>query len=75
MTTCSRGITGGHYGENERRVKDFEDMRRYKVELEALNWLGMDFFVQWVSAIMHHHDDLSNNSNQHARPKEWLEII
>jgi meiotic recombination protein SPO11 len=66
-----------HYGENERRVEELEDMRRYKVELEALNWLGMDFCAQWVSAIMHHHDDLSNNNNnQHASaPKEWLEII
>ena len=71
-----------NFGENMRRVEELEDMRRYKVELEALNWLGMDFCAQWVSEILHYHDAqvAAESSHQHKvdhdeEPKEWLEII
>lgn len=40
-----------NFGQNERRVEELQDMVQYKVELEALNWLGMEFCTQWLSRI------------------------
>jgi len=45
-----------NYRNAERRIEELEDMldSGYKVELEALNWLGMDYVSEWVGRIFEH---------------------
>ena len=64
-----------NYGRNVRRVEELEDMRHSKVELEALNWLGMDYCGQWLLSILEYHDELIQNENTQEEVKEWMEII
>jgi hypothetical protein len=45
---------------------------RYKVELEALNWLGMDYCSEWVCSIFSHQDQVEAGNDD---GEEWLEII
>jgi meiotic recombination protein SPO11 len=42
-------------GVSERRLKEIESFQ-YKVELEALNWKGMDFLGQWLHGILVRHE-------------------
>jgi hypothetical protein len=44
----------------------------HKVELEALNWLGMDYCSEWVCSIFDHQDQLEAGNDD---GEEWLEII
>jgi DNA topoisomerase VI subunit A len=63
-----------NFGQDERRVEELEDMRDsgYKVELEALNWLGMDYCSEFVCKIFAHQDQVEAG---HDDGEEWLEII
>jgi len=46
-------------GNSDLRLKELEDMANggRKVELEALNWLGLDFLCQWVKNILEQYDE------------------
>jgi meiotic recombination protein SPO11 len=46
-------------GNSELRIQELEDLESggRKVELEALNWLGMDFLCQWLKNILEQHDE------------------
>jgi meiotic recombination protein SPO11 len=63
-----------NFGADERRVEELEDMRDsgYKVELEALNWLGMDYCSEWVCSIFGHQEQVEAGNDD---GEEWLEII
>ena len=42
-------------GVSERRREEIASFQ-YKVELEALNWKGVDFLGQWLQGILVRHD-------------------
>lgn len=44
---------------NEGRYAELEMMKKggYKMELEALNWLGMDFITKWLHGILVRHEN------------------
>lgn len=46
-------------GNSELRIQELEDLESggRKVELEALNWLGMDFLCQWLKNIVEQYDE------------------
>jgi meiotic recombination protein SPO11 len=46
-------------GNSELRIQELEDLESggRKVELEALNWLGMDFLCQWLKNILEQHEE------------------
>jgi meiotic recombination protein SPO11 len=47
----------------ELRLQELEQMDRYKVELEALNWRGMDFLGRFVHRIIQAHEDFGRASS------------
>jgi meiotic recombination protein SPO11 len=64
----------------KRRLQELQamDSLGYKVELEALNWLGMDFCTSWVELVLHHQDRLDRTKavesiDGSAFP--WLDIL
>jgi hypothetical protein len=63
-------------GRNVKRMTELEYMQQtgYKVELEALNWLGMDFCALWLSQIFENNDN--NLSNHQIKvDHDWWDII
>jgi meiotic recombination protein SPO11 len=42
-------------GDSERRLEEIASFQ-YKIELEALNWKGMDFLGQWLHGILVRHE-------------------
>lgn len=46
-------------GNSSLRMQELREMKEngYKVELEALNWLGMDYLCQWVRRILEQHEE------------------
>jgi meiotic recombination protein SPO11 len=54
----------------DRRIKELRQMRQFKVELEALNWLGMDFFSDWLARILEYPEH-----DQGGEGGDWMEII
>ncbi|GKY96803.1 hypothetical protein MPSEU_000639500 [Mayamaea pseudoterrestris] len=72
-----------NFGDNDRRVAEMETMLEdgYKVELEAFNWIGMDYFSEWLGKIFEHYLQV-NKPNSDAGDSEidveqlgWMEII
>jgi meiotic recombination protein SPO11 len=63
-----------NFGQDERRMEELQNMldSGHKVELEALNWLGMDYCSEWVCSIFDHQDQLEAGNDD---GEEWLEII
>lgn len=61
-------------GQDERRLEELEDMREsgYKVELEALNWLGMDYAAKWLGDIFDYQRQLEQG---HDEGMEWMELL
>lgn len=59
-------------GNSEMRVEELEEMQSSgrKVELEALNWLGMDYMCSWVKSILEQHDIEVANGN--GRSSEFI---
>jgi meiotic recombination protein SPO11 len=63
------GLLNNHrwtqFGEDERRVEELQAMRDfgYKVELEALNWLGMDYCAEWIASILEHQAQVCNTDD------------
>lgn len=55
-------------GNSAMRVAELEKLERFgrKVELEALNWLGMDYMCAWVKSILLQHDDQIAKANGEA---------
>lgn len=66
-----------NYGQNEQRVQELTDMLDlgYKVELEALNWLGLDFCADWLGRIFQYNDKSCAEIEEDEEAQEWLEII
>jgi|UniRef100_A0A8J9X0T0 meiotic recombination protein SPO11 len=62
------------FGPDERRVEELEEMLKngYKMELEALNWLGMDFITKWLGDIFHYQDRAGHG---HEGNSCWMDII
>jgi hypothetical protein len=62
-----------NFGEDDRRMEELETCAiPDKVELEALNWLGMDYCSEWVCSIFGHQDQVEAGNDD---GEEWLEII
>jgi meiotic recombination protein SPO11 len=72
-----------NFGQDRRRVKELVRMQHWKVELEALNWLGMDFCSSWLGRIFNYNsNEASSGSNNgesettgSRKADEWLKII
>ncbi|KAL7576032.1 hypothetical protein ACA910_000819 [Epithemia clementina (nom. ined.)] len=67
---------------SERRVEELELMRDngYKMELEALHWLGMDFFYEWLGRMFEHEQaknqyDLNETEERDPFPEDSRDII
>jgi hypothetical protein len=45
-------------GSLKRRLHELEIMQQldYKVELEALHWMGMNYICDWLEDALHRHD-------------------
>lgn len=63
-----------NYGQDDRRMEELEDMLEsgYKVELEALNWLGMDYCADWVGSIFDYRAYIESGGDIE---QTWMEII
>lgn len=63
-----------NFGQDDRRVEELQDMRDsgYKVELEALNWLGVDYSCEWLGNIFDYNDQLEAGQDD---GNEYMEII
>ena len=59
-------------GNSVMRIKELQEMERSgrKVELEALNWLGMDYMCAWVKSILDQHD--TNIANGDSDGSEFV---
>lgn len=69
-----------NFGTNKRRINELIKMQHCKVELEALNWLGMDFCSKWLGRIFEYNSSThtpggSNNENDQRESSDWLKII
>jgi len=80
-------------GQDDRRVEELQDMIEggYKVELEALNWLGMDYCTDWVCQMLDRQlkalsspsgngggsstSSSDDSSGEDEAEGEWMEII
>jgi meiotic recombination protein SPO11 len=62
------------FGQDKRRIEELQDMRDsgYKVELEALNWLGVDYCCEWLGSIFDYNDQKEVGQDD---GDEWMEII
>jgi meiotic recombination protein SPO11 len=64
------------YGECERRYEELYDMQHYKVELEALNWLGMDYICMWLGKIFEFNNTFhTTNNRKNDSDNKWMQII
>jgi meiotic recombination protein SPO11 len=54
----------------DERYDELLGMRRYKVELEALHWLGMDFCATWLAQILEHEQNHDDDEGE-----DWLQVI
>jgi meiotic recombination protein SPO11 len=57
-------------GNSVMRIEELEEMENSgrKVELEALNWLGMDYMCAWVKSILEQHDaEIANGDGENSK--------
>jgi len=63
----------------ELRIEEMVDMENFKVELEALHWLGMDFCAQWVGGILNNQDkrrqQQADGYESDTEDPLWLQVI
>ena len=62
---------------SERRLEELELMSKngYKMELEALHWLGMDFFNVWLGRMFQHEYAKQSNQNHHREEDPFPEDV
>jgi meiotic recombination protein SPO11 len=67
---------GSYDGEfmNEKRKTELELMQKFgwKVELESLNWLGMDFISEWVAGLLIANEE--NNHNKDSLDEDFVDL-